>query len=85
MPWELAAWLMLPITSIQKAVLCLGAGCNGKSVFMAALVAFLGKRNCTAISLHKLEGNPFATSRLVGKLANICPDLPAARLRHRRT
>jgi putative DNA primase/helicase len=33
-----------------------------------------------AISLHKLEQDKFAASRLVGKLANICPDLPTAHL-----
>ncbi len=80
LPWELAAWGMLPITSIQKALLLLGPACNGKSRFLEGLRSFIGRGNTTAISLHKLEGNPFAASRLVGKLANICPDLPSAHL-----
>ena len=80
LPWELAAWLMLPDTTIQKAVLLLGEGANGKSTFLAALTAFLGKRNTAGMSLHKLESDKFAAARLVGKLANICPDLPSTHL-----
>jgi len=80
LPWELAAWLMLPDTSIQKAVLLLGEGANGKSTFLAALAAFIGKRNIAGLSLQKLESDRFAVARLVGKLANVCPDLPSAHL-----
>ena len=80
LPWELAAWLMLPDTSIQKAVLLLGEGANGKSTFLTALSAFIGKANIAGLSLHKLEADRFAAARLVGKLANVCPDLPSAHL-----
>ena len=79
-PFELAGWLMLPNTSIQKAVLTLGAGANGKSVFLALLQRFLDSTNVSALSLHKIESDKFAAARLAGKLANICPDLPTAAL-----
>ncbi|HWQ56663.1 MAG TPA: phage/plasmid primase, P4 family [Bryobacteraceae bacterium] len=78
--WELAAWLITPDTSIQKAVLLTGEGANGKSTYLRALVAFVGKHNTSAVSLHRLEQDKFAVARLVGKLANICPDLPSAHL-----
>ena len=78
--FEILAWLMLPDTSIQKAVLLLGEGANGKSTYLTAVAAFLGRENITALSLHKLESDRFAAARLVGKLANICPDLPSDRL-----
>lgn len=78
--WEVPAWLMTPDTSIQKAVLLAGEGANGKSTYLRALVAFVGKRNTAAVSLHRLEQDRFAAARLVGKLANICPDLPSAHL-----
>ncbi len=80
MPWELIAWLMTPDTSVQKAVLLLGDGQNGKSTFLAAVQAFLGRENVAATSLHKLESDRFTTAHLVGKLANICPDLPSEHL-----
>jgi putative DNA primase/helicase len=74
--WQILAWLMTPWNSIQKAVLLLGGGSNGKSTYLRACEAFVGKRNTAALSLHKLEQDKFAAARLVGKLANICPDLP---------
>jgi putative DNA primase/helicase len=43
-------------------------------------MAFLGRRLVANLSLQKLESDRFAASRLVGKLANICPDLPSAHL-----
>src|SRR5439155_2633023 len=67
--WEILAWVMRPDTSIQKAVLLTGEGANGKSVYLRAVTAFVGKRNTASISLHKLEQDKFAAARLVGKLA----------------
>ena len=78
--WEIPAWLMTPDTSIQKAILLTGDGANGKSTFLSAVLAFIGKRNASAVSLHKLENDRFSVARLVGKLANICPDLPSTDL-----
>ncbi len=79
--FEIVAWLMLPDTGIQKAVLLLGAGANGKSTYLRAVTSFLGGRqNVVAQSLHRLEQNRFAAARLIGKLANICSDLPSAHL-----
>ncbi len=78
--WQLAAWLALPDTSIQKAALMVGEGANGKSVFLSLLRSFIGRDNVSALSLHKIESDKFAAARLVGKLANICADLPTAAL-----
>lgn len=78
--WEIPAWLMTPDTSIQKAILLLGEGANGKSTYLSAVMAFLGKKVVSNASLQRLEGNRFSVSRLIGKLANICPDLPSDHL-----
>lgn len=78
--YQIPAWLMLPNTSIQKAVLLTGEGGNGKSRYLAMVRAFLGGVNCAGLSLHILESNKHASARLVGKLANICPDLPSDHL-----
>jgi putative DNA primase/helicase len=78
--WEILAWIMTPENRIQKAILLLGDGSNGKSTFLRVCVAFLGKRNTGALSLHKLEKDKFAAARLIGKLANVCPDLPTGHL-----
>ena len=80
LPYELAAWLMLPDTSIQKAVLLLGEGANGKSVWLNLLEKFLGRENVSTLSLHRLEADKFCAARLVGKLCNIGTDLPTSAL-----
>jgi putative DNA primase/helicase len=75
--FQVAAWLMLPHKHIQKAILLLGEGGNGKSTLLGALRAFIGRQHTTSIPLHKLEADKFAVIRLLGKLVNICPDLPS--------
>jgi putative DNA primase/helicase len=71
---------MLPITWIQKAILLLGEGGTGKSTFLTGLIAFLGKLNVSTMPLHRLEVDRFASARLLGKLANVCADLPSTEL-----
>jgi len=79
--WQIVAWLMVPYISLEKALLLVGPGGTGKSLFLAILRAFLGGRsNTTAMSLHQIENDRFAASRLLGKLANIFADLPATHL-----
>ena len=78
--FELAADLITPSRSAQKAILLLGEGSNGKSTYLRALTSFVGSTNAAGVSLHKLESDRFATARLMGKLANICPDLPSTHL-----
>jgi putative DNA primase/helicase len=78
--WEILAWLMTPDASIQKAILLMGDGANGKSTYLRGVVAFIGKHNTAAVSLHRLENDRFSAARLLGRLANICPDLPSTDL-----
>jgi P4 family phage/plasmid primase-like protien len=77
---HLAAWLMIPYTDIQKAILFHGPGGNGKSVLLTILQNFLGAPNYSTSSLHRLESGRFSVPVLVGKLANICDDLPTREL-----
>jgi putative DNA primase/helicase len=66
---------------IQKAVMLLGSGANGKSTFISALRSFLGIENCEGIPLQNFEVNRFAVSRIYGKLANLSADLPPTELK----
>jgi len=72
--------LMLPDTSIQKAVLLLGEGANGKSVWLNLMLNYLGRENVSTLSLHRIEADKFAAARLVGKLCNTGSDLPTVAL-----
>lgn len=78
--WEVIAWILTPNRSIQKAILLLGEGSNGKSTYLRGIINLIGKQNTTALSLHKIEQDRFAAARLMGRLANICPDLPTGHL-----
>jgi P4 family phage/plasmid primase-like protien len=75
--YEIPGVVMIPGEGQDKAILLIGPGGNGKSVYLALVRSFVGRRNTSAVPLHKLEADRFSVSRLVGKLANICPDLPS--------
>lgn len=78
--WELLGWLIRPDMSIQKAICLVGAGANGKSTFLDGVQKLIGEHNISSTSLHFLQQNRFASYSLVGKLANICADLPTREL-----
>jgi putative DNA primase/helicase len=80
MVWELAAWLIDLSLTLQKAVLFEGPGGNGKGRALAGLMAFVGERNVSTLSLQRLESDRFSPARLLGKVANVCPDLPSTTL-----
>ena len=75
---EMMGLLLVPDTSHHKAFLFLGGGSNGKSVLIDVLGALLGKDNISATPLQSLGEDKWAAASLVGKLANLCADLPAA-------
>jgi putative DNA primase/helicase len=74
--WQLVGWLLTPDTSAQKAVLLVGAGGNGKSVLLDALIRILGRQNLSAKTLQQLDDDRFSCADLYGRLANICADIP---------
>jgi putative DNA primase/helicase len=79
--WEVLGWLMVPDMGLKKAVLLLGEGDNGKSLWLEVVTAFLGgSENVSSSTLHELEAYRFHAAKLVGRLANICADLPSAHL-----
>jgi putative DNA primase/helicase len=56
---------------------------NGKSTFLHVIEALLGKANVSAIPLQLLSDSRFRfyVSQLYGKMANVCADLPAEKLK----
>ena len=78
--WDIYGHLMVPDTSMQKSFLLSGDGGNGKSTWLAALTAFLGRENISTISLQDLADTRFHGAELVGMLANICADLSGKQL-----
>ncbi|MBI1743550.1 hypothetical protein HYR54_10865 [Candidatus Acetothermia bacterium] len=78
--YEIPAALIVPSEQQDKALLLEGEGANGKSTYLRGVISFLGRSNISGVSLHKLESDRFSAARLIGKLANICPDLPSSHL-----
>jgi putative DNA primase/helicase len=75
--FEVLGLAIYPANPMQKAVLLLGPGGNGKSAALELTRALLGSRNVSAVPLQELGENRFAAAELYGKLANVCGDLDA--------
>jgi P4 family phage/plasmid primase-like protien len=75
---EIIGLCMIPFTSLQKCIVLLGTGSNGKGVFLRGLQAAIGVDNICNVPLNKLSGpqERFNTASLVGKLVNVFGDLP---------
>jgi len=78
--YEMPAWCLIRDSEIQRLVLLLGNGQDGKSKYIGLLKSFLGARNCSSYTLQQLTNNQFAASGLDGKLANLVADLPSKAL-----
>jgi len=66
---------------IQKAIMFIGEGANGKSTLQEVIRELLNSENVSSEPLHTLIVNRFSIGQLYGKLANICADLPAIALK----
>lgn len=73
---ELFGYLLYRDYRFEKAWMFLGKGRNGKGKTLELMERFLGLSNCTNISLQALETNPFISSVLFNKMANLAGDLP---------
>lgn len=73
--YEIVGFCMMPEYKIQKAILLVGSGRNGKSVFLNMLKTFIGKENVSNQSIQRLSKDKFSSFNLFGKIANIFPDL----------
>lgn len=79
---ELISYCIHSEYPIHKACMLIGFGANGKSTWLSMVKSFLGKKNCSGISLQQLGNSRFASGSLVNKFANIYPDIPDAALKH---
>ena len=73
--YRLVAHALYKEYAAEKAAMLLGDGRNGKSVFLSLVEEFLGGYNVSNQSLQDLNEDEWAANNLVGKLANVHPDL----------
>ncbi len=79
---ELFGYCLIPDYTIQRAFLFTGFGANGKSTFIEVLKRFIGKDNCSNLSLQAIEYLRFAVADLFGKLVNLYADIPSTKMEH---
>lgn len=60
----------------ETCLVLLGKGANGKSIFLTVIKTFLGAKNVSSHSIQQLCYDKFTLAEIIGKLANICTDLP---------
>jgi P4 family phage/plasmid primase-like protien len=73
---EFFGYCMLREYPLAKILLLVGEGRNGKSTLLRILSELLGEQNCSNAYLQDLA-DKFSLAALVGKMANIAPDIPA--------
>jgi putative DNA primase/helicase len=64
------------------ALMCIGKGANGKSVYLYLNTRLLGKDNVTTQTIQNLCYDRFSVAELHNKLANFSADLPSTELEH---
>lgn len=63
-------YLLRPDLRLQKFLLCVGEGANGKTVFVLVIQGVIGIENCSQVPLSRF-GNPFALIGTLGKILNV--------------
>lgn len=78
--WEYMGVALSENYTAKKFMIFVGAGDNGKSVWLNVTRNVLGINNVSSATLEDLASNRFAKSQLFGKLANIASDISANHL-----
>jgi P4 family phage/plasmid primase-like protien len=77
---EIIGYCLLKSSKYEKAVMLVGLGSNGKSVFLKLIEKFIGSHNISHVSLQDLDKDLFASAGLYCKLANTFADLKKVKL-----
>lgn len=72
---EWYGYILIPDYSIQRILVLVGLGGNGKSVLTTWMRRLVGPANCAAEAIDKLAEDRFRTANLYGKLLNIAPEV----------
>jgi putative DNA primase/helicase len=73
--YELGEYSLLRCNSAQKFFNLYGPGDNGKTTYAELLRRWVGRENCSALSMDEIMNDRFASSSLRGKLINISGEL----------
>ena len=79
---ELFGYCLYRSYRFRKGFLLVGEGSNGKTTLLELLRSFLGRGNCSSLTLQNLEHDRFAMADLFSKLANIAGDMTSEQMQH---
>lgn len=79
--FEIFGFLLYKDYFIEKAVMFLGDGRNGKGKTIDLMKRFLGANNCCSVPLNSLSDGGFRTWDLFGCMANLAGDLSSTALK----
>ena len=77
-----ATALLRNTLNMEKAVMLIGEGANGKSTLLRTMTSVFGGKNVSAVSIHSLLWNRFSTASLDAKMLNIYGDISSKDLNH---
>lgn len=75
---ETSGTMLDPSRTPSKALFLFGPSRSGKSTYLRLLRAVAGAVNTSAVTLHELGDDPFASANLYGKMLNVAADLSNA-------
>ena len=75
---ETSGTMLDPSRTPSKALFLFGPSRSGKSTYLRLLKAVAGAVNTSAVTLHELGTDQFATANLYGKMLNVAADLSNA-------
>jgi P4 family phage/plasmid primase-like protien len=73
--YEWFGFTLLREYKIEKGLMLIGDGRNGKGKTLSLWKRFLGPENCVGITLQQFETDQFALGELLNKLANLAGDI----------
>jgi putative DNA primase/helicase len=80
--YEIFGFLLWKEYFIEKAIMFTGDGRNGKGKTIMLMERFLGKENCTNVTIQGLETDKYKLGELFNKMANLSGDLDKTALKH---
>lgn len=77
---EMAGYPLISGYPIHKAVILLGEGGQGKTVFMVVIKNILGTKNVSEVHLHSIRSDKFASVEVYGMIANFAGNIESDKL-----
>lgn len=79
---ELFGFLLYKEYFIEKSIMLIGDGRNGKGKTLELMKRFIGADNCANVPLQQFENDSFALSELFNKMANLSGDIDSRALKY---